>query len=330
MTSPRVSTVLITGAQGYVGRQLILRLLSSTASASTRFRVVATDVQESMRADLPKTEFLVYRKWDIRSDGLDQIQKEFDVETVVHLASIVNSTGHANREFEYSVDVIGTEKVIQACAQAQVKKLIVSSSGAAYGYHADQPEWLSETDPVRGNYEFTYSYHKRLVEERLEKARKDFPQLKQVVLRMGTVLGETVNNQITNLFEKPRILRLSGSDSPFVFIWDQDLVNIFIQAIENENCEGVFNVAGDGALGLSEIAQRLQKPIITLPASWVKAALWILKRLKVTQYGPEQTRFLQYRPVLSNQKLKTVFGYRPQKTSSEVFDFWARSKGYIK
>ena len=46
----------------------------------------------------------------------------------------------------------------------------------------------------------------------------------QVVLRIGTILGETVHNQITALFEKPRLLAIAGSDSPFVFIWDQDVV----------------------------------------------------------------------------------------------------------
>ena len=41
-----------------------------------------------------------------------------------------------------------------------------------------------------------------------------------------------------------------------------------------------------------------------------------------TQYGPEQVNFLRYRPVLSNRRLKEVFGYTPQKTTSEVFQFF--------
>ena len=53
-----------------------------------------------------------------------------------------------------------------------------------------------------------------------------------------------------------------------------------------------------------------------------QAALWVGKRLGLTQYGPEQLRFLRYRPVLANTRLKTVFGYVPRKTSAEVFDFW--------
>ncbi|MEZ5024266.1 MAG: hypothetical protein R2728_13575 [Chitinophagales bacterium] len=40
-------------------------------------------------------------------------------------------------------------------------KFIVTSSGAAYGYYADNAEWLKEEDPIRGNQEFPY----KLVQE---------------------------------------------------------------------------------------------------------------------------------------------------------------------
>ena len=50
---------------------------------------------------------------------------------------------------------------------------------------------------MRGNEAFAYSHHKRLVEEMLADYRRDHPQLKQVVFRVGTILGETTRNQIT-------------------------------------------------------------------------------------------------------------------------------------
>jgi UDP-glucose 4-epimerase len=61
----------------------------------------------------------------------------------------------------------GTRNVLDACVAHGVKHLIVSSSGAAYGYHADNPAWLTETHPLRGNPAFAYSDHKRQVEEML-------------------------------------------------------------------------------------------------------------------------------------------------------------------
>jgi UDP-glucose 4-epimerase len=151
------------------------------------------------------------------------------------------------------------------------------------------------------------------------------PQLRQVVFRIGTILGENVRNQITDLFEKPRLLAIRGSASPFVFIWDQDVVGCMLAAVYSDKA-GVYNVAGDGALGIREIAAHLGKRCVVLPAWLLQAALALLKPLGLTQYGPEQVNFLRYRPVLANRRLKEQFGYVPQKTSTEVLEFYLAAR----
>ena len=60
--------------------------------------------------------------------------------------------------------------------------------------------------------------------------------------------------------------------------------------------------------------------------SFQGAALAVGSRLGLTRYGPEQTMFLQYRPVLANDRLKTVFGYIPTRTSREAFDDWRAAR----
>ena len=215
--------------------------------------------------------------------------------------------------------------MLDACLAHGVRRIVVSSSGAAYGYHADNPAWLSEDDPVRGNEVFAYSHHKRLVEEMLAELRETNPELEQVVLRIGTILGERVDNQITALFERPRLLKIRGSDSPFVFVWDTDVVAIICRAV-TAPVTGVFNVAGDGTLTVDEIAERLGKPVLTLPEPALRLALRIGRRLGLTPYGPEQTIFLKHRPVLANDRLKTEFGYMPSKTSAEAFEAWRTSR----
>ena len=308
--------VLITGAAGYLGSQLLAALVSGAAAVGP---IVAVDVRDiPAQKRLPGIE---YCRADVRSAELAELFKSRAPGIVVHLASIVTPGKDSNREFEYSVDVLGTENVLEACLAAGVGKIIVTSSGAAYGYHADNPAWITEDWPVRGNETFAYAHHKRLVEEMLARWRAEHPELKQVVLRVGTILGATVHNQITDLFEKTRLIAIRGSDSPFVFIWDQDVAGSILHAISTDKT-GIFNVAGDGALTMREIASRLGKPCIVLPAWLIGAALAVLKVLHLTQYGPEQVDFLRYRPVLDNRRLKEEFGYVPRKTSSEVFDFW--------
>ncbi len=308
--------VLVTGSSGYLGSLVVAELASRQDIA-----VVALDVREAA-ARLPG---VAYEVADIRAAEIDAIVARHAPEVVVHLASIVTPGKGSSREFEYSVDVAGTRNLLDACVRHAVRRVIVSSSGAAYGYHPDSPPWLTEEAPIRGNESFAYSWHKRLVEEMLAEYRARQPQLEQIVFRIGTILGATVNNQVTDLFEKPRLIAIRGSDSPFVFIHDRDVVGAILHGITSETT-GIFNVAGDGKLGIRDIAARLGKRCVELPPGVLKAALWLLKRLGLTQYGPEQLDFLRYRPVLDNARLKHVFGYVPKLSSAEVFELWRASR----
>ncbi|MEP1328978.1 SDR family oxidoreductase [Pseudophaeobacter sp.] len=308
-----MTKVLITGAAGAVGSALLQELAQSS------YEVVATDLRPP--ATLP--EGIRFVALDVRASDPDEVIGRERPDVVLHLASIVSPT---TRDFAYSVDVTGSRNVLSACLRHGVRRLVTTSSGAAYGYHADNPVPLVETDRLRGNPEFAYSDHKRQVEEMLAETRNTVPALEQVVLRVGTVLGAGLENQITALFHKPRLLALAGCESPFVFIWTQDLARILHRAID-AGPSGIFNVAGDGVLGVSDLAKALHKPVLRLPPWLLKAALAIAHPLKLSRYGPAQVRFLQFRPVLDNTALKTTFGYVPELTSAEVFDLWRKAAG---
>lgn len=313
--------ILVTGSNGYLGHQVVEALAAQYSGQSGL--IVGMDLREPAAGK--RLPGVIYAQGDIRNADLEALLRTHRIQQVVHLAAIVTPPQGSDRALEYEVDVVGTQRLLQACVATGVEQILISSSGAAYGYHADNPEWLRESDPIRGNQEFAYAWHKRLVEEMLAEYRERHPALKQTVLRVGTILGERVNNQITALFEKKRILVLRGAASPFVFIWDQDVVGIILHALRGRRA-GIFNVAGDGALGVRELAARMGKPCLVVPPWLLQLALAIGHRLGVSRYGPEQVRFLRYRPVLDNQRLKAELGYRPRRTSAEVFDLWWASR----
>lgn len=302
--------ILITGAAGYIGHQLGNRL-------AEHYPVIGTDLRgrDDLRFPLKMA--------DVRDPALADLLQREQITHVVHLASILQAS--PDRARDYDIDVNGTRNVLECCVNAGVQHFTVTSSGAAYGYHADNPAWIDEQDALRGNTEFAYSDHKRQIEEMLAEYRQQHPQLQQLIFRPGTVLGTETRNQITNLFMAPRILALKGSDSPFVFIWDQDVIGAMEMGIR-EDKTGIFNMAGDGALTMAEIADRLNKPLLRLPVWLVKAGLQIAKwRGKPT--GPNQVNFLRYRPVLSNRRLKEEFGYPLAKTSAETFEYFVEANG---
>jgi UDP-glucose 4-epimerase len=315
--------VLVTGAAGYVGRLCVAALAKRREELST---LVALDWVDADPADC--LDGVVYEQGDICDPALKDLFRKHGIDTVVHLASIVRIPKGAPKDLAYRVDVLGTQNVLEACEAVDAKRLIVTSSGAAYGYHPDNPDWLDEQDPLRGNDEFEYSKHKRIVEGMLAKWREERPELRQIVFRPGTIVGEDVHSPVTDLFEKRVILGIVGSDSPFVFIWDQDLVACLVDAVFSDKV-GVYNQAGDGALTPREIAKMLNKPYVPLPATVVKGVLWILHSLGLTENGPERVKFLRYRPVLSNRRLKEEYGYTPRLTSREAFELYARARGLL-
>ncbi|WP_271409997.1 SDR family oxidoreductase [Pseudomonas sp. Q1-7] len=313
--------VLITGAAGFIGQQLLAEL----SHRHPDWSLVATDIRPLSREGLgPNVEPALL---DIsQPQAVSACVRHCKPEAIVHLASVVTPPRGMSEERLRAIDVGGTRAVLDAALAEGVGQLIVTSSGAAYGYYPENAEWIDEQQPLRGHDRFAYARHKREVELLLAEARAHHPQLRQLVLRPGTILGERVNNQITELFEKRAVLGIKGHDSRFVFIWDQDVVAIIRVGLER-GAQGIYNLAGDGALSMAEIAGILGKPYRPLPAGLLRTALALLKPLGLTQYGPEQLDFLRYRPVLDNRRLKEEFGYRPRYSSREAFLAFLEARG---
>lgn len=304
--------VLVTGAAGFIGKSLIAELARDKSANS---EIVALDVREVVPLDrLPN---VTYVTGDIRDSALKDIFEKHRPRTVVHLASVVAVGGDPQRDWE--IDVLGTKNVLQASLNAGVEHLIVTSSGAAYGYHADNPVPLSEDDPLRGNEDFPYARNKREVEEMLTEWHDFYPHLEQTVFRPCTVLGPATDNQITAMFERPVVMGLSGTATPFSLIADTDVVDALVQAVRRPR-PGIYNLSSDGMLSLREIAKLNQKPYVAIPPAILKSALWLLRALRLTTLGPGHVKFIQYRPVLSNDKLKSEFGFSPRHNAAEVFE----------
>jgi UDP-glucose 4-epimerase len=309
--------VLVTGAAGFIGRSLVAALATDAAAQP----VIAFDLR-----DVPLPERLpgvTYIAGDIRDPALAGHMQMHRPRCVVHLASVVAAGGDEQRDFE--IDVKGTENVLRACLAAGVVHLVVTSSGAAYGYHADNPVPLRESDALRGNEDFAYARHKRLVEELLADWRSRHPALKQTVFRPCTVLGPGTANQITAMFQRPLVLGLTGTTTPFSLVADSDVVAALLRAACGGPA-GVFNLAGDGTLSLAQIAGKLGKPYLAIPPALLKGVLWLLNRLGLTRLGPQHVKFIQYRPVLDNALLKSGFGYVPKLDADAVFERYRKAK----
>src|ERR671928_912265 len=147
-------TVAVTGPTGDLGIAIV--------NALERSRAVKKIVGMARRPFDPeergwkKTE---YRQGDVTDTGsVRSLVKGADV--VVHLAFAILDASDATRE----LNVEGSRRVFEEAAKAGAERICYASSVAAYGFHDDNPDWLTEEIPPRGSPEHPYSHQKAEVE----------------------------------------------------------------------------------------------------------------------------------------------------------------------
>jgi len=153
-SQPAKLTVAVTGPTGDIGRSL-LRALDKARDVET-VNAMARKPFDAEAAGLRKTR---YRQGDVLDrDSVDRLVQDADV--VVHLAFLIlgglDETERINLE--------GSRNVFEASADAKTKRLVYASSVAAYGFHADNPEHLTEDVPPRGTDRHYYSAQKAKLE----------------------------------------------------------------------------------------------------------------------------------------------------------------------
>jgi UDP-glucose 4-epimerase len=109
-----------------------------------------------------------YQQGDILDrKAVDALVAEVDV--VIHLAFVIMGS----REESARVNLAGTRNVFEATVAAQrPRRLVYTSSVAAYGYHSDNPDPITEDVPPRGSPEHYYSEQKAACEAELAEITK--------------------------------------------------------------------------------------------------------------------------------------------------------------
>jgi UDP-glucose 4-epimerase len=170
-------TVLVTGANGFIGSRLIAYL------AESGFNVVALS-----RKDIDFFEGKVVFGDFSNLEDLPQLDN-LEIDVVVHLAGV---TGAANEENCMTVNVAGTSRFMRYMIDLGVKKYVIASSIAVVGcLTADfMPDSLPIPDDHRCNSSNVYGLSKYFVEETCKYYQKLEPTIDVTLFRIGVVLAE--------------------------------------------------------------------------------------------------------------------------------------------
>ena len=296
--------VLITGLSSYWGGRLA-QALESFAEVEA---IVGVDSRDPTR-ELERTEFV---KVSNQHGLIQRIVRAARIDTVIDARLVVDSIT-TSRQRAHESNVIGTMNLLAACAgeASPVRKFIFKSSGHVYGSAQTDPAFFTE---VMGRSGPASSPIERDVGE-AEASVIDFAAKQKnvdvTVLRCANVLGPDVNTSFARMFQLPLVPMVAGFDPRLQFVHEDDVVHALEHAAVNR-LPGVFNVAADGVLALSEIIGLLGKrPLPVLPP-WGTGLLTAPLRTLGIQIPPEMQSMMRFGRGLDNRRYKAsgfLYGY---------------------
>lgn len=307
--APPARRVLVTGLATYWGGRLA-QALEAFPSVEA---IVGVDTREPTR-ELARTEFV---KVGTQHSLIQRIVRAAEIDTVIDARLVVDSVASPHSE-AHENNVIGTLNVLAACGgpESPVRRLVFKSSAHWYGCAQDDPSFF--TEEMRPSHRPRAPILRDITEAEASVAdfAAHYPDVGVTVLRCANVLGPDVDTSHTRLFSLPAVPTVFGFDPRYQFVHADDVVHALEHAAFND-LRGVYNVAADGVLALSEAIGLLGKmPLPVLPAWGTGIAVGPLRRLGF-RVPEEMIAQLRFGRGLDNRKLKAA-GFEYQYTSREA------------
>ena len=316
-------TVAVTGPTGDLGIAIV--------NALERSRTVKSIVGMARRPFDPaergwkKTE---YRQGDVTDDAsVRELVKGADV--VVHLAFAILDASDATRE----LNIEGSRRVFEHAAKAGAERICYASSVAAYGFHDDNPDWLTEEVPPRGSPEHPYSHQKAEVERVLGEVLMRREGTVAYAFRPCIVAGpeartmleeipyyrleDAMPDPVRRLVDSLPVLKpvIPDPGIRFQLVHEDDVASAFAAAVRGLGEPGPYNLAGGGTLTMSDVADALGWYSVPVPKPLVDATAEIATRLPLM---PEQVAWIHSvkKPVLmKTDRAKKLLRWKPQHTA---------------
>ena len=282
--------VFLTGATGFVGRNMLKRLLAEGHSARAL-------VREPRNANSLAQAGVELVEGDVaEGTGLDQGMQGCDA--IIHVVGIIVEKG--SNTFE-RVHHIGTRNVVEAAKRAGIRRFVQMS---ALG--------------VRANGVAAYQTTKWKGEE--EVRRSGIPYC---ILRPSLIFGEGdgfVTQMIQTMRLAPLFRPVPGDGNPkFRPIFIDDVTACFVKALTAEAATNqTVELGGMDELTLNDVLAEIarcanvRKPAVHIPMPFMVAgAAVVQKLLKNPPVTVDQLRMLQEGSTCDIEPMKRIFGVNP-------------------
>jgi nucleoside-diphosphate-sugar epimerase len=318
-SSTKGLTVAVTGPTGEIGQAVVEAL-----DRAPEVRRVVGMARRPFDVEATGLKKLEYRRGDVlEPEAVAGLVEGADV--VIHLAFIIMGSAEESR----LVNLDGSRNVFEAAVKAGVPRLVYTSSVAAYGFHKDNPQPLSEEVPARGSDSHYYSAQKAEVEQMLAETLEGTstaayvfrpcivagPSAPLLIDSLPyTQLSERMPGAVRSLLDGVPILRpvLPDPGVPFQLIHHDDVASAVRAAVTGKGPPGPYNLAGSGRLTVRTLAEELGWYSIPMPDLAVDAVAEMVSRLG---FLPAQAQWIAAfrEPVLmTTAKARSELGWRPR------------------
>jgi UDP-glucose 4-epimerase len=318
---PYKRRVLITGVSSYLGLRLAQRLAVDEQCEA----VIGVDVQD------PPTfvDRLEFVRADISSPLIARVLHATRADTIVH-TNITSLRGRfGSRSQMKENNVMGTMQLLAAAQRAEhVKHVVVKSSAAVYGAFPDEPSLLTEQHGARPDLS---GYGRDCAEA--EMYARDFgrrrPDVGVVILRTQNVIGPTIDTSIGRYLSFPVVPTAMGFDPRIQLLHEDDALRALHLALSTKR-SGIFNIAGDGVVYLSQAIRLLGRRQIPLVLPVAQAIAGGLRRTGLVDFAVDQLPVVLFGRVVDTRRAAEVLGFTANwSTEACVIDFRHKDQTHL-
>ncbi len=302
--------IAITGANSFLN-SLVLKRLSELSAVK---EVHIFDIQPPAHM----TSKFIFHRLDITKElscqTMAQILIESNITEFVHGSLFSGPTRNKNTHHE--VESIGTFHVLNAIAEAKIKRFVVNSSTFVYGAHPQNPNFILESFSTK--YQKAHFVRTRLdVENQIKDYTRNYPECEVIVLRYAPILGPNSTNVRARYFMSGLVPKVLGYDPLLQFIHEDDALKAAIMALFSK-VVGTFNIVGKGVLPLStgiHLSGKLTLPILPFLCRTFFSAGYALR---VWDLPPEMVTFFQYLCVADGKKAEIELGFKAKYSTRQA------------
>ena len=310
--------VMITGVAGDLAGLFAAALEARDDVA----HVVGVDIR-TPAAGLQRTEFV---RADVRNPVVARVLEQQGIDTVVHMSTASGPSGSGGRALMKEHNVIGAMQLLAACQKTpSVRRFVLKSTAAVYGSEHTDPVSFRETDRPRTPPPHGFAKDATEIEEYVGAFGQRREDVDVTILRFANFVGGRTDSAFSRLFSLPAVPTVLGYDPRLQFCHEEDAVEVLARVVCGHH-PGVYNVAGDGVVYLSQairLAGRVPAPV---PRPFVDGVAGLLYRSRRIDVSPEQLRFLQFGRAIDTTRLREDLGYQPRYSSRAAFEDFVRRR----